>query len=97
MAFYVYIMANKPRGTLYIGVTSNLAQRVLQHKQKKVSGFTQKYNLSQLVWVKVSLSMQEAITLEKRLKKWNRSWKMELVESTNPNWQDLSHVLFNID
>ena len=97
MSYCTYIMTNKPRGVLYIGVTSNLAQRVLQHKQKKIDGFTQKYNISQLVWVKATLSMQEAITLEKRLKKWNREWKIELIESTNSNWQDLSHVLFNID
>ncbi|MCB9493006.1 MAG: GIY-YIG nuclease family protein [Epsilonproteobacteria bacterium] len=97
MSYSTYIMTNKPRGVLYIGVTSNLAQRVLQHKQKKIDGFTQQYNISQLVWVQTSYSIREAITLEKRLKKWNRQWKIELIESKNPNWHDLSQVLFNID
>ncbi len=85
----VYILSNKRNGTLYIGVTSDLIQRVWQHKNKPVSGFTQKYNLHQLVYFEVCESMETAIQLEKRLKKWNRKWKLELIEKSNPEWRDL--------
>ena len=85
----VYILSNKRNGTLYVGVTSNLVQRVWQHKNNLVPGFTQKYNLHKLVYLEVCESMEAAIQLEKRLKKWERKWKLELIEKLNPEWDDL--------
>lgn len=85
----VYLLANKKNGTLYIGVTSNLIQRVWQHKESKVPGFSSKYNLHLLVWYEVHDSMYSAITREKTLKKWNRSWKIKLIEEKNLQWNDL--------
>lgn len=85
----VYILSNKHNGTLYVGVTSNLVQRVWQHKNNLVSGFTQKYNLHNLVFFEMLENMESAIQYEKQLKKWNRQWKIELIEKTNPNWNDL--------
>ena len=87
--FCVYILANKPRGTVYVGVTSNLPQRIGQHREKLVDGFTRKYGLERLVWFEVHESAESAITREKQLKKWNRLWKIELVEQTNAQWRDL--------
>ena len=85
----VYILTNKPKGTLYIGVTSNLTQRVWQHKNDFVDGFTERYGVHRVVWYEVHETMESAITREKALKKWNRAWKIELIEKTNPNWTDL--------
>ena len=87
--FCVYILTNQPRGTLYIGVTSNLPQRIAQHREKVVGGFTNRYRLNKLVWYEVHHSAESAIAREKNIKKWNRLWKIELIESTNPNWTDL--------
>jgi putative endonuclease len=85
----VYILTNKPHGTLYIGVTSNLVQRIWQHKSNLVPGFTHKYNLHKLVYYEMSGNMEAAIQYEKQLKKWNRQWKIELIEAMNPEWNDL--------
>jgi putative endonuclease len=85
----VYILANKPHGTLYIGATSNLVQRVWQHKNDLVEGFTKRYRVHRLVWHEVHESMDSAISREKKLKKWNRAWKIELIETSNPTWVDL--------
>ena len=85
----VYILASKPNGTLYIGVTSNLVQRVWQHKDNLVEGFTKRYGVHQLVWYEFHETMESAISKEKSLKKWNRAWKIELIESSNPTWSDL--------
>lgn len=85
----VYILSSKPRGTLYIGVTSDPVQRVWQHKNDLAEGFTKRYGVHRLVWYEVHPSMETAITREKALKKWNRAWKIELVEKTNPTWADL--------
>ena len=85
----VYILANKPHGTLYIGVTSNLVQRVWQHKNDLVEGFTKRYRVHRLVWHEVHESMDSAISREKKLKKWNRAWKIESIETSNPTWVDL--------
>lgn len=82
-------MSNRKNGTLYVGVTSFLAKRVYEHKEKFVDSFTKKYGLNQLVYFELFDSMQEAIKREKQLKKWNRSWKLELIEKTNPMWRDL--------
>jgi len=87
--FYVYIMASQRNGTLYIGVTSNLIQRLWQHKSNAVKGFTEKYKIHQLVYFEKYESSYSAIQSEKRLKEWQRSWKLELIESINPEWEDL--------
>ncbi len=85
----VYLLASKPYGTLYLGVTSNLLGRSWQHKNDQVGGFTKKYGVHRLVWYEVHDSMIEAITREKQLKKWNRDWKVNLVQAMNPEWRDL--------
>ncbi len=85
----VYILASKRNGTLYIGVTSDLVKRVWQHKNDVVEGFTQKYGVHTLVYYELHAGMAEAIHREKQLKKWNRAWKIELIETNNPQWQDL--------
>jgi len=84
-----YILASTKNGTLYIGVTSNLTQRIWQHKNNEVKGFTEKYHVHMLVYYEQHGSMEAAITREKQLKKWNREWKIKLIEEENPNWQDL--------
>ena len=89
----VYIMANKPNGTLYIGVTSDLIRRAWQHKSDLVPGFTKRYGTHTLVWYEVHETMESAITREKRLKEWKRAWKVELIEQGNPSWRDLyAHI-----
>ncbi len=87
--YYVYIMSNKSR-TLYIGVTSNLEKRVYQHKHKLIDGFTEKYNLTRLVYFETTTDITSAIRREKQLKNWHRQWKVNLIESVNKNWHDLS-------
>ena len=87
--FYVYIMASRRDGTLYIGVTSNLARRVWYHKQEAVEGFTSKYGVKTLVYFEPHETAESAITREKRLKKWERVWKIRLIEQSNPEWRDL--------
>ena len=88
--YFVYLLASKPYGTLYVGVTSNLIQRVFQHKEGLVDGFTKKYDVHQLVYYEVYLDIREAILREKRIKKWNRQWKINLIEQSNPHWINLS-------
>ena len=87
--FYVYIFANKINGTLYIGITGDLLERIEQHKKKEVKGFTKKYNLTQLVYYEEHENPTGAIYREKQLKKWKRQWKLELIEKENPDWRDL--------
>jgi putative endonuclease len=90
----VYILANKMRGTLYVGVTSDLAKRVWEHKHNIVPGFTRKYGVHDLVWFEQHEAMASAITREKAIKEWRRAWKLELIETSNPDWQDLyQHLL----
>jgi putative endonuclease len=89
---HVYIMASKS-GVLYVGVTSNLAQRVTQHKEKLVPGFTQKYNATKLVWFEPHSTIRSAIAREKEIKSWRRSKKTALIESLNSNWDDLTLCL----
>ncbi len=84
-----YIVTNRRNGVLYTGVTSNLPNRIWQHKAKLVAGFSQRYNTSRLVWFELHGDMEHAIMREKRIKKWNRAWKIELIEKTNPEWRDL--------
>ena len=90
---HVYILANKRNGTLYTGVTSNLAGRVEQHKNDEVDGFTRHYGVHLLVWCEEHDSMTSAIAREKAIKKWHRSWKLRLIEEMNPTWRDLSEEL----
>ena len=90
----VYILASKPYGTLYIGVTSNLAGRIEAHRNGCVDGFTKEYGVHMLVYFELHADMYEAIQREKRLKKWNRAWKIRLIEEMNPEWKDLSGQAF---
>ena len=85
-----YLLASKRNGTLYIGVTSNLPARVQQHRQGLVRGFTREYAVKLLVWFEQHPTMESAITREKRIKKWNRAWKLELIEAANAEWRDLA-------
>ena len=86
---HVYILANKRNGTLYIGVTSNLPQRVWHHKNDLVEAFTKRYGVHTLVWYETHETMESAISREKALKEWNRAWKIRLIEANNPTWRDL--------
>ena len=85
----VYLLASQRLGTLYIGVTSDLVKRTWEHKNEVVPGFTQRYGVHRLVYFELHADMPAAITREKQLKKWNRAWKIELIEKTNPEWKDL--------
>jgi len=87
--YYVYLLASRPNGTLYIGVTNDLAKRVWQHREGLIDGFTKKYAVRLLVWYEETDSIEAAIVREKQIKKWNRSWKVELIEKINPDWKDL--------
>jgi len=93
--YYVYIITNKPRGTLYIGITNNLVRRGYEHRNDLIDGFTKKYNLNKLVYFEVFNRIEDAILREKRLKKWNRKWKIDLIEKVNPEWIDLYGQLVN--
>jgi len=84
------MLASKRNGTVYIGVTSDLVKRLHQHKRGAIEGFTAKYSVHSLVWYEVHENMESAIMREKRMKKWNRSWKLRLIEEANPDWNDLS-------
>ncbi|MBP6781431.1 MAG: GIY-YIG nuclease family protein [Ottowia sp.] len=85
----VYLLASRYRGTLYVGVTSDLVQRIWQHRQGLVEGFTQRYGVHMLVWFEQHATMLDAIAREKRIKEWKRAWKLELIETNNPRWRDL--------
>ena len=85
----VYLLATGTRGTLYIGVTSNLIAGTWQHREHVVEGFTKRYDVTKLVWYELHGSMEVAIFREKQLKKWNREWKLRLVQEFNPDWRDL--------
>jgi putative endonuclease len=89
MHYYIYILASKKNGTLYIGVTSDLIKRIYEHKNDLVEGFTQKYTIHNLVYFEATGSIESAIMREKQLKKWNRAWKINLIEKSNPAWRDL--------
>jgi putative endonuclease len=85
----VYILASQKNGTLYIGVTSDLIGRVFQHREKLAEGFTNKHNVKRLIYFEIIDRMEDAIAREKKLKSWNRQWKIDLIERENPNWHDL--------
>ena len=86
---YVYMLASRRNGSLYVGVTSDLIRRVWQHKNKSVAGFSSAHNIDKLVWFEQHASIESAILREKQIKKWNRSWKIRKIEATNPYWNDL--------
>jgi len=88
-SFYVYILASDRYGTLYIGVTNDIVRRVWEHRNDFVDGFTQQYGVHRLVWYETHDSPLEAITREKQIKKWNRDWKVNLIQRMNPAWDDL--------
>lgn len=87
--YYVYILASKRNGTLYIGVTNDLRRRVYEHKEKIIEGFTAEYGVSTLVWYESTENVESALLKEKQLKKWNRAWKIQLIEEKNFEWNDL--------
>jgi len=89
MNYYVYILANKRNGTIYTGVTSDLVKRVWQHKNHFVKGFTSEYGVDKLVYYEITSDIKSALSREKNLKDWRRSWKVDLIESVNSNWNDL--------
>jgi putative endonuclease len=93
MVYYVYILASRRHGTLYIGVTNNLPLRIQQHKLGRGSEFVRKYGLNRLVYVETYETAIEAIRREKQLKKWNRDWKVQLIEKDNLEWRDLSDLI----
>jgi putative endonuclease len=87
--YYIYILASRKNGTLYIGVTNNLYRRVQEHKDKSIQGFTQKYNLTKLVYYELYFDIRSALEREKNLKKWKRHWKLKIIENVNPLWEDI--------
>ena len=91
--YFVYILANKRNGTLYIGVTNNLIRRIKEHKGGLVEGFTKTYSVNQLVYFEAGQYVNDAIYREKQLKHWNRKWKLKLIEDSNPEWKDLYEEL----
>ena len=93
--YYVYILASDRNGTLYVGVTNDLARRVYEHRNDLVEGFTKRYGAHRLVWLEVHGDINEAILREKRIKKWNRSWKLRVIEEMNPDWVDLTEQLMS--
>jgi putative endonuclease len=88
--YYIYILASKRNGTIYIGITNNLEKRIYEHKNEITKGFTKKYDVKKLVYYEKTNDVISAIAREKQLKKWNRKWKLELIEKSNPQWNDLS-------
>lgn len=93
MAFYVYIVANRRNGTIYVGSTDDLAKRIWQHKTKAMKGFTARYGCGLLVWHEVHDLRETAFKRERQIKEWNRTWKLRLIEEANPSWADLYPTL----
>ena len=94
--YFVYILASQPNGTLYIGMTNNIARRVWEHRQGLVEGFTKRYNVHRLVYCETFARPMDAIVREKRLKNWNRAWKIQLIEAANPGWKDLYETVMHM-
>ena len=92
--YYVYILASSRNGTLYTGITNDLIRRIQEHKEKVIKGFTEKYNVDKLVFYEVYGEVGMAIYREKCIKKWNREWKLKLIEKNNPDWKDLYSEMF---
>ena len=95
MAFFVYILASKRNGTLYIGYTDDLSRRMIEHKSRSLSWFTAKYGVHRLVWFELHETRDSAWRRERQMKKWNRAWKIELIERFNPEWADLTAEIPN--
>ena len=95
VAYYVYILASRKDGAIYLGITNDLVRRVYEHRTKAVRGFTSKYNVERLVWFEVYDDPVSAISREKELKKWKREWKIRLIEAQNPDWSDLYESICN--
>jgi putative endonuclease len=93
LPYYVYLLARKRDGTLYLGVTNDIARRVWEHKNKVIRGFSARYGVDRLVWHEVYDRIDEAIAREKDIKKWRRAWKIRLIEEMNPEWADLYQIL----
>ncbi|MFL6815803.1 MAG: GIY-YIG nuclease family protein [Bradyrhizobium sp.] len=89
MSYYIYIIASRKDGAIYIGVTNGIIRRIYEHRTKVTRGFTWKYNITRLVWFEIYEDPISAISREKELKKWKRAWKIELIEAQNPEWNDL--------
>ena len=89
MGYYVYILASRKDGAIYVGVTNDIARRIYEHRTKVIKGFTSKYNITRLVWFEIYDDPISAISREKELKKWKKAWKVQLIESQNPRWNDL--------
>ena len=87
--YFVYLLASRRNGTLYVGVTNDLVRRLWEHKQKVVPGFTKTHDIDRLVWFEVHNSIEAAITREKQIKRWKRDWKIDLFQDSNPRWDDL--------
>lgn len=94
--YYIYILASRKNGTLYIGITNNLLMRVYEHKNNIIGGFTKKYHVHNLVYYEETNDAYAAITRERQMKKWNRAWKIELIEKNNPGWKDLYDGLLRL-
>lgn len=92
--YYTYLLASRPNGTLYVGVTNNLVRRVAEHRSGFADGFTRRYRVHRLVWFEHHTSIEHAILREKRIKTWRRAWKIELIEDGNPEWRDLYPTLY---
>ncbi|HCI48079.1 MAG TPA: GIY-YIG nuclease [Rhodospirillaceae bacterium] len=93
--FWVYLLASKPNGVIYTGMTSDLAQRIHQHKTGEIAGFTARYNVKNLVYAEEHATAEAAITREKQVKAWKRDWKIQLIETDNPEWRDLYETYFS--
>jgi putative endonuclease len=93
MAFYVYMLASKRNGTLYIGMTDDLLKRLWMHREGILPGFTREYSVKHLVWYEAHESRESALLRERQMKRWNRAWKLNLIEAGNPNWCDLGESL----
>jgi len=92
--YYVYILTNQPRGTLYIGITNDLQRRIIEHREGTVEGFTKKYDLKRLVYFQAYADVFRALAREKQLKRWHRDWKINLIEEQNNEWVDLYKKIF---
>jgi len=95
MSYFVYILASRKDGAIYIGVTNDIVRRVYDHRTKAVPGFTSKYNITRLVWFEIYDDPISEISREKELKKWRRAWKVQLIEAQNPDWNDLYESICN--
>ncbi len=93
MSYWVYLLASKPRGTLYVGMTNDLVRRIAEHREGLVPGFTKTYNVKMLVHFEEHASVLEAIKREKRVKRWARDWKIALIRKKNPEWRDLFYEI----